>query len=244
MPQRVQIAGLEPSNPGAETFFAVQIRGIDSEGNPGLWSRELIFQSLEDIPADLEDIIDTETIDISENDILIYDGEKWVGSDILFDGTFALSDDVFDGRFALSDEVFDGRFALSDEVFDGRFALSEDVFDGRFALTDDVMGPDFYRFEIGEIVSDNGSAVIDFESEPMLISNISEDTVYTTDNLSPGKVIKVLIKSTGLNNLTFPDWLFFNSPPPSQIGDEDALLILHCFGESDGDCAAQISIAL
>ena len=92
MSQRVQVAGLEPSTPQSPTLYAIQIRGVDAEGNPGPWSREFVFQSLDEIPPDIEDIIDTEIIDVEANDILLYTGTAWVGSGILFDGTFIRSD--------------------------------------------------------------------------------------------------------------------------------------------------------
>jgi len=246
MSERVQVAGLEPSGAGEDTFYAIQIRGIDSEGNPGPWSREFIFKSLDDIPAEIEDIIDTELIDISENDILLYDGDSWVGSGILFDGTLATSQNLSTAVQQLEQSIGEVAGDLEDlgedvgDLSGDLSQLSEDV----VALTQDVFGPDFYRFEIGSVAVDAGTATIDFDGEPVLIAEIDDDTTFETSNLRPGKMLRILIKSTGLNNLTFPNWLFIGSPPPAQIGDEAALLVLTCFGETDEDCTAQISIAL
>lgn len=245
MSERVQVAGLEPSGAGEDTFYVVQIRGIDSEGNPGPWSREFVFQSLQDIPADIDDIIDVELLDVSENDILLYDGTEWVGSGILFDGTFASSGDLSGAVSALEGQieaVADDLSDLSDDVDDLSDAL-DDLAQDVQNLDDAVFGQDFYRFEMGVAPFDE-IVFIDFDAEPMLIAEIDDDATFEAVNLRPGKSVKVLIRSTGLNNLTFPNWLFIGSSPPAQIGDENALLVLHSFGDTDGDVTAQVSIAL
>lgn len=246
MSERVQVAGLEPSGAEEDTFYVVQIRGIDSEGNPGPWSREFVFQSLQDIPADIDDIIDAELLDVSENDILLYDGTEWVGSGILFDGTFASSQDLSNAVSSVEgqiNEVAGDLEDLSDEVDILSGALG-DLSGDLQTLDDAVFGQDFYRFEIGAAAFDNNISTIDFDAEPMLVAEINDDATFEAINLRPGKSVKVLIRSTGLNSLTFPNWLFIGSPPPAQIGDEKALLVLHSFGETDEDVTAQVSIAL
>jgi len=54
--QQVQIPDLEPSNTEVPISYAIQVRGVDADGNYGQWSKELIFESLESIPTGLENI--------------------------------------------------------------------------------------------------------------------------------------------------------------------------------------------
>ena len=50
--EEIQITDLEPSFEGGDDIeYVVQIRGIDSRGRPGPWSKELKFTSPQQIPS-------------------------------------------------------------------------------------------------------------------------------------------------------------------------------------------------
>lgn len=74
--QIVQVAGLEPSTVSDVARYAIQIRGVDSNGNYGPWSQVFLFDSGSDLPFDLEDGVE----EIQANDLLIYSGTDWRGS--------------------------------------------------------------------------------------------------------------------------------------------------------------------
>lgn len=73
--QQVQVAGLEPSTVGSKATYAIQIRGVDAEGNYGAWSKAFVFDSGSDLPFDLEEGVD----EIQAGDVLFYDGSSWIG---------------------------------------------------------------------------------------------------------------------------------------------------------------------
>jgi hypothetical protein len=220
--QRVQIAGLEPSSDTKPTLYAVQIRGIDSDGNPGPWSRELIFQSLTQIPAEIEDVVDVDVIDISANDILLYNGTTWIGSQILFDGTLINSN---------------GSVPFSGPVESPAPQEPEHLANKEYV--------DAQTKSFGTILASSGVSEINFpDSQVMLEHQILGSVSYSVLAYEIGKtiIIRIINDSGGTATLTFPGWVFVG-PQPSDIADgKQALLTLHSFGLEDASCIASYSV--
>lgn len=74
--QVVQVAGLEPSTLGSTARYAIQIRGVDSNGNYGPWSQIFLFDSGTDLPFDIDEGVE----EVEAGDLLIYTGEEWRGT--------------------------------------------------------------------------------------------------------------------------------------------------------------------
>jgi hypothetical protein len=233
MSQRVQVAGLEPSTPQSPTFYAIQIRGMDSEGNPGPWSREFVFQSLDEIPPEIEDIIDTETIEIAENDILLYDGSIWKGSNILFDDTFIRAD----GTVSFINPV-----AGVEPEADLDLATKKYVDDSVLQGPTGPEGP-AKEFSQATLSPSSGTVEIDFDEAEYFTHSIDNDVTYETANLAPAQFVIIKITTTDAATLSFPDWKFVGSAPPPLGAGQNALLVLHSFGTDDEDCIARIDIA-
>lgn len=73
--QVVQVAGLEPSTLNNVAVYAIQIRGVDSNGNYGPWSQVLLFDSGTDLPFDIDEGVE----DVQAGDLLFYSGFDWRG---------------------------------------------------------------------------------------------------------------------------------------------------------------------
>jgi len=216
--QRVQIVDLEPSTEDAPTFYVVQIRGLDSDGNPGAWSREFVFQSLQQFPAEVDDIVGGEDIIINPNDILLYDGSRWVGSNIIFDGTIIFSD---------------GSFPFVSTIAGVDPSQPEHLSTKRYV--DDSIG------SLNTLTPTSGTVNIDFELDRYLNHEITGSVTYETDNITPARAVYIrIINSSGsTHSLSFPaGWSFNGSPPVSISSGKTAMLTLTSFGTTNSDCVA------
>lgn len=74
--QVVQVAGLEPSTLNSIARYAIQIRGVDSNGNYGPWSQVFVFDSGTDLPFDIDEGVE----EVQAGDLLFYTGEEWRGT--------------------------------------------------------------------------------------------------------------------------------------------------------------------
>jgi hypothetical protein len=220
--QRVQIVDLEPSTDESPTFYVVQIRGLDSDGNPGAWSREFVFQSLEQFPAEVDDIVGGDDIVINPNDILLYTGASWVGSPILFDGTIVFSDGTF---------PFGAAIAGIDP------SLPEHLSTKRYV--DESIG------DLKTLTPNFGTVTIDFSEHTYLNHDITGVVTYETANIVAARTINIRIKnnSGSSQNLNFPAGWSFNGTPPANIANgKTALLELKSFGTTNSDCVATYQV--
>jgi hypothetical protein len=74
--QSVQVAGLEPSTLNNTARYAIQIRGVDSNGNYGPWSQVFLFDSGTDLPFDIDEGVE----EVQAGDLLFYTGTDWRGT--------------------------------------------------------------------------------------------------------------------------------------------------------------------
>lgn len=74
--QSVQVAGLEPSTLNNIARYAIQIRGVDSNGNYGPWSQVFLFDSGTDLPFDIDEGVE----EVQPGDLLFYTGTDWRGT--------------------------------------------------------------------------------------------------------------------------------------------------------------------
>ena len=266
MSQRVQVAGLEPSTPQSPTLYAIQIRGVDAEGNPGPWSREFVFQSLDEIPPDIEDIIDTEIIDVEANDILLYTGTAWVGSGILFDGTFIRSDGSVSFTNTVSGVAPTSANHLATKKYVDDNTVSTEGFvkaDGTVPFTGTVSGvtPTLdAHLATKKYVDDKflgqsalspsfGPVEIDFAASDYFTHTVDGDVVYDSVNLSPARSVLVKITASEDCSIDFPGWNFigeqyYDGESPTLLSGQVALLAIHSFGSTDSDCVARLDIAI
>ena len=220
--QRVQIVDLEPSTEDAPTFYVVQIRGLDSDGNPGAWSREFVFQSLQQFPAEVDDIVGGEDIIINPNDILLYDGSRWVGSSVIFDGTLVFSDGT---------RPFISTVAGFDPVD------PDDLSTKRYV--DDSIG------KLGTLTPSSGTVTINFSGDNYLNHELSGPVSYLTSNIKEARTVNIRIvnNSGSSQDFTFPSGWSFNGTAPSSISDgKVALLTLKSFGPAENTCTATYQV--
>jgi hypothetical protein len=64
----VQVTGLEPSTEESLSTYVIQIRGADSKGNYGQWSRPFAFLTSDAIAITEEDILPGETVNYVRSD--------------------------------------------------------------------------------------------------------------------------------------------------------------------------------
>lgn len=133
--QVVQVAGLEPSTLSSIARYAIQIRGVDSNGNYGPWSQVFLFDSGTDLPFDLEEGVD----EIQAGDLLFYTGTDWRGTP---SSDFArVSTKPFFNEGAAGPPPTDSADFVNKNYVDNRNVseISSDVFELNFSEQDSVI---------------------------------------------------------------------------------------------------------